>query len=150
VRWIGCSTVSGVTRPPLEATAPRMLPPLSDVNRAFWTGGRDGRLLIQRCARCDRWVHPPRKTCATCGGALAAEPVTGRGRVFTFTINMHAFHPRVPPPYVIAVVQLDEQDDLRVPTNIVGCDPSAVTVGAPVRVVFERNGDVYVPLFELA
>jgi hypothetical protein len=30
------------------------------------------------------------------------------------------------------------------------CDPSAVSVGAAVRVVVERNGEVYVPLFELA
>lgn len=139
-----------MTSPILSASAPRILPALTEANRAFWTGGRDGRLLIQRCAACERWVHPPQKVCATCGGALSAVPVSGRGTVFTFTINVHAFHPQVPPPYVIAVVQLDEQDDLRLPTNIIRCDPSAVSVGAVVRVVFERNGDVYVPLFELA
>jgi uncharacterized OB-fold protein len=136
--------------PIIEASAPRILPELDEVNRAFWTGGGGGQLLIQRCAKCELWVHPPRKACAACGGALRAEPASGRGSVFTFTINVQPFHPQVPPPYVIAVVQLDEQEDLRLPTNLVGCDPSAVTVGARVRVVFERNGDVFVPLFELA
>jgi len=144
------SNVDEVTTPTIEATAPRILPPITETNRAFWTGGRTGQLLIQRCASCERWVHPPAEACAACGGPLNAKPVSGRGTVFTFTINGHSFHPQVPPPYVIAVVQLDEQDDLRLPTNIIGCEPSAVTVGAAVRVVFEHNGDLYVPLFELA
>jgi hypothetical protein len=142
--------VGAVTSLIIESSAPRILPALDDVNRAFWTGGRGGQLLIQHCASCERWAHPPRKACASCGGKLSPEPVSGRGCVFTFTINAHAFHPKVPVPYVIAVVQLDEQDDLRVPTNLIGCPSSAVTIGAAVRVVFERNGDVYVPLFEMA
>ena len=43
----------------VEPAVPRMLPALTPRNRAFWTGGASGRLLIQRCADCDRWVHPP-------------------------------------------------------------------------------------------
>jgi uncharacterized OB-fold protein len=54
----------------------------------------------------------------------------------------------VPPPYVIAIVELEESDDLRVPTNIVGCDVESVYCGMPVQVRFEQHGDVFVPLFE--
>jgi uncharacterized protein len=49
---------------------------------------------------------------------------------------------------VIAIVELDEQSDLRLPTNIVRCDPDALECGLPVRVLFERNGKVFVPVFE--
>ena len=51
---------------------------------------------------------------------------------------------------VIAVVGLDEQKDLRLSTNIVGCDPWSVAVGQRVKVAFlERHGYFY-PLFRPA
>jgi uncharacterized OB-fold protein len=127
-----------------------MAPHLLDHNRPFWTGGARGELLIQRCPACGKWVHPPTDACPSCGGGLRPEPVTGRGRLFTYTINAHQFHPDVPPPNVIVIVQLDEQDDLRIATNLVGADPAAVHIGLPVRVLFEHQGEVYYPLFEPA
>lgn len=128
-------------------TAPRILPPLTDVNRAFWTGGHDGRLLIERCPACHRWQHPPTGRCEACGGAATPAPASGRGTVFTYTVNEHQFHPEVPPPYTIAIVELDEQADLRVVANIVGCEPAEVHIGLPVQVVFEDHGDHSVPTF---
>src|SRR5260370_1178273 len=38
-----------------DAVAPRILPSLTPVNRPYWTGGRDGRLLIAFCSRCRRF-----------------------------------------------------------------------------------------------
>jgi uncharacterized OB-fold protein len=55
----------------------------------------------------------------------------------------------MPPPYVIALVELDEQPALRLMTNIVNCEPADVAIGARVRVVFEHHDDVWIPLFEL-
>ena len=131
----------------IEPDAPRMLPALTDATRPFWTGGADGQLLIQYCASCERWVHPPVDQCPGCAGPLEARPVSGEGTVFTFTVNEQQFHPDVAPPNIIAIVVLDEQDDLRLPTNIVDCDEDDLAIGMRVRVAFERNGDVYVPLF---
>ncbi|MFI5046529.1 MAG: Zn-ribbon domain-containing OB-fold protein [Acidimicrobiia bacterium] len=133
---------------PSLVDVPRVLPPLDDVNRSFWTGGRDGQLLIQRCDACRAWVHPPTTGCPACGGSLHTEPVSGRGTVFTFTVNRHPFNPAVPLPYVIAIVELEEQADLRVVTNLVGCDADAVEIGMAVHVVFEDRGEVFVPVFE--
>jgi uncharacterized OB-fold protein len=130
--------------------APRMLPPLDDTNRAFWTGGADGRLLIQRCERCGRWQHPPSASCADCGGPVTAERVTGDGTVFTFTVNHHPFHPAVPVPYVIAIVELDEQDDLRLLTDLVEVDPAVVSIGMRVHVAFEQHDERWVPVFRPA
>ncbi|MBW1885712.1 MAG: OB-fold domain-containing protein, partial [Deltaproteobacteria bacterium] len=36
---------------------------------------------------------------------------------------------------------------LRLATNIVECPPQEVQIGMAVEVVFERNGEVHVPLF---
>jgi uncharacterized OB-fold protein len=93
-------------------------------------------------------VHPPTGRCTDCGGELAPEPVTGKGTVFTFTVNEHPFNPAVPPPYVIAIVELDEQPDLRLPTNIVNCDLDRVSCGMLVHVLFEQHGEFFVPVFE--
>lgn len=131
-----------------DSAIPRILPRIDDANRAFWTAGRRGELRILRCDACRRWVHPPVERCPACSGPLADAPVSGRGTIFTFTVNHQAFHPQVPPPYVIAIVELIEQSDLRVPTNIVNCDADSLACGMPVRVRFESHGAHSVPVFE--
>jgi uncharacterized protein len=134
--------------PIIEPALPRVLPTLTDHNRAFWTGGAKGELLIQRCGACRRWMHPPADHCASCGGEVGAEPVSGRGTVFAYTVNMHQYHPDVPPPNVIAIVELVEQADLRIPTNIVHGDPAELRCGLAVRALFEHHGEIYYPIFE--
>ena len=128
---------------------PRMLPELDDANRPFWTGGAEGHLLVMRDHASGRWVHPAEPADVT-SGRVRPEPVSGRGTVLTFTVNEQRYHPDVPPPYVIAIVVLDEQDDLRLPTNIVDCEPGEVHIGMAVDVVFEQHGEVHVPLFRPA
>jgi uncharacterized OB-fold protein len=135
-----------VTTPDLSQ---RMLPTLTPENRPFWTGGADGVLLILRCPVCRRWVHPPAAECPTGdGGVPEPEAVSGKGSVFTFTVNRHPFNPAVPPPYVIAIVELPEQENLRFMTNLVNCEPDDVAIGMPVRVLFEDHGEIFVPVFE--
>lgn len=129
---------------------PRILPQRSATNRPYWTGGSSGQLLVERCTACGSWQHPPAGTCGQCGGEAVAEPVSGRGTVFTFTINHQQYHPDVTPPYVIAVVELVEQADLRIPSNIVDCDPDDIRIGAEVQVRFEQHDEVFVPVFVLA
>ena len=133
-----------------EDTTPRMLPQLDDTNRAFWTGGAKGELLIQWCEPCAQWIHPPQANCPGCGGTLEARPVSGRGTVFTFTVNRHPFNPTVPLPYLIAIVELDEQKDLRLLTNLVHLEPEAASIGMAVQVCFEQHGEMFVPVFEPA
>lgn len=74
-------------------------------------------------------------------------PVSGNGTVFTFTVNWHQYNPQVSPPYAIAIVELAEQADLRLPTNIVGCAHDELRCGLAVHVVFEQHGEYFVPLF---
>ncbi|HEY7052715.1 MAG TPA: Zn-ribbon domain-containing OB-fold protein [Mycobacterium sp.] len=135
----------------LPATPARILPKLDEHNRAFWTAGADGHLMIARCTQCGLWVHPPPADCPDCGSALVARPVSGYGTVFTYTVNHQPFNPAVPVPYVIAIVELAEQTDLRIAANIVECEPDSVYVGLPVEVRFEHHDvdgeDVFVPLF---
>lgn len=104
------------------------------------------QLLIEHCDNCARWVHPAAGRCRQCGGALVARPVSGRGTVFTYTVNYHPYNPEIPVPYVIAIVELAEQSGLRVAANIVGCEPDSVECGMPVQVRPEK-GAGGAPLF---
>jgi uncharacterized OB-fold protein len=124
-------------------------PQVNDDNRAFWTGGADGVLFIVRCNDCGYWIHPPSPRCPRClGEDVAPTPAGGRGRVYSYTINERPWVPGLEVPYVIAIVQLDEQSDLRLMTNIVNCRPDDVTIDMPVQVEFrERGGEVFVPVF---
>ncbi|KMV23218.1 DNA-binding protein [Mycobacterium heckeshornense] len=120
-------------------------------DRALWSRDTEGRLLIEHCDSCPRWVHPPSAQCPRCGGPLLARPVSGRGTVLTYTVNFHPYNPAVPTPYVIAIVELAEQPGLRLATNIVDCEPDSVVCGMPVEVQFEQQGTgadaVFVPVF---
>jgi uncharacterized OB-fold protein len=97
-------------------------------------------------------VHPPSPICPVDHGKdLKPEAVSGRGTVAAFTVNHQPWIPGMDVPYVIALVEIEEQPSLRVQTNIIGCAPDEVRIGMPVEVTFEHrpdpNGDVWLPLF---
>ena len=125
------------------------LPELDQDNTFFWTSGADGRLRFLQCGDCQNYVHPPRARCAICRGEnLSPQAVSGRGTVLTFTINHQPWFPGMEVPFVVAIVELDEQPGLRLTTNIIECPPEEVYIGQSVRVVFEQKEDVWLPLFE--
>ena len=127
----------------------RILPRVTPENEHFWTGGREGELRFLRCATCGYWIHPPAPICPVdLGKALKVEAVSGKAVVHAFTVNHHPWIPGFEPPYVVAVVELPEQEGLRLTTNIVNCDPDDVAVGMAVRVVFDERDQVWLPLFE--
>ena len=105
----------------------------------------DPKLLIEHCDDCARWVHPPVGTCPDCTRPLIARPVSGRGTVFTYTVNFHPYNPDIPTPYVIAIVELAEQPGLRVAANIVDCEPDSVKCGMPVEARYDQQVPVFTP-----
>ena len=127
----------------------RPLPELTPWTSWFWTSGEDGQLRIQGCTDCGTLVHPPAPICPTCR-SRSSEPTTvsGRGTIVGYTVNQHQWLPDMEPPYAIAVVALAESADVRLTTNIVGCDPDDVHIGQQVSVRFEQYDDVWLPLFE--
>jgi uncharacterized OB-fold protein len=119
--------------------------------RFYWEGAKERTLFVQRCPSCDHYLHPPSIACPRClCEDLVPTQVSGRGTIFTFTIARQAFDSSFEVPYVLALVELDEQPGLRVLTNIVGVPPEEVTVGAAVEVDFERRGAWSLPQFRLA
>lgn len=129
----------------------RAFPAITPVNRHFWCGGADGKLHILRCGNDGHWIHPYAARCPTCGSAdIAPQPVSGRGTVVGCTVNHQPWLPGVEVPYVVAIVELEEQHDLRLMTNMPRTPIGDVHVGMPVKVFFEQHGEIFCPLFETA
>lgn len=131
----------------------RVLPELDLANTEFWTGGEDGILRFEQCRRCGTYVHPPTGRCHACHSTdVAPTPVSGRGRVYSFTVNHQQWIPGSE-PYIIVLVDLDEgttEEPLRLTSNLVGTDPADLEIGMPVEVWFLPRDDVWLPQFRVA
>ena len=137
------------TEPEIADKPFRLLPAVGPENEHFWHGGAQGELRFLRCDACRTYVHPPAPLCPEClGRSLTAEPVSGRAMVHTYTINHQPWIPGFDPPYVVAIVEIEEQRGLRLTTNIVDCEIDAVSIDMPVEVCFdEREDGIFIPLF---
>ena len=120
---------------------PKPVPAPSELTKPFWDAVDSRRLVIQRCQGCRRYHHPPVELCAKClSSDLAFEPVSGRGSIYSFTITHDARQPAFAEiqPYTVAVVELEEQPELFMLSNIPGVPTDDIKSGMPVEVTFEE------------
>jgi len=128
---------------------PRPRPKLDDDNRAFWTGGAQGKLNMLKCGDCGQFTHPPRLICRHCQSeAMAPVAVAGTGVIDTYTINSQPWLPGLEVPFVIARVRLDDVPGVVLTTNIVNCAVDDVDFDDKVQVLFEEQDGIWFPLFE--
>jgi len=136
-----------------KAAAPKIekpYPALSMDNEFFWTGGEKGELRFKQCNACQHYIHPPTPYCKEClSDDISIKIVSGKAKIATFSINYQQWHPAFKPPYVTAMVEIDEAPYVRLTTQIVNCEPTDVRVGQSVRVIFEQAGPAWLPHFEL-
>ena len=126
---------------------PRPEPKPTPETAHFWAGTSVGELRLQRCRACDEAYFPPQPFCPHCAsGDVEVVRASGRGTLHSYVIN-HRAAPGFTAPYVIAVVELDEGP--RMLTNLVEVapEPGALTLDAPVEVVFEKVGEYALPVF---
>jgi uncharacterized protein len=125
----------------------RVLPRSDGPESFFWTSGRDGSLRFLGCESCHYLIHPPVSFCPECGGrAVTPTAVSGRATLYSFTVN-HQPWDGSGAPYVVGIVEFDEQAGLRFLTNIVDIDPDDVRIGMRVEVVFEDHDPIFLPMF---
>jgi hypothetical protein len=122
------------------------LPSPDALTAPFWDACRRRSLEVSACGDCGRLFLPPGPCCPGCWSTnLAFRPVSGKGRVASFVVYRRTYHPGIPAPYVVALVELDEGP--RLISNIVGCAPEEVAMDMWVRVQFEPAGDFLLPRF---
>jgi uncharacterized OB-fold protein len=124
----------------------RPLPRPDAMSAPYWEAAARGVLLVPECRSCHRRHAPPEGRCPYCRSDWSWATSPGTGTVYTYTVVDRPVSADFPAPYVLAVVELD--DGWMSTTNIVECDPQAVTCGMPVEVTFEKHSDeMAIPLF---
>jgi len=134
--------------------------PLPDVAweplRPFWDGAARRELVLPRCTSCARFVWYPDGACRRCGGAEREwTPVSGRGRLFSWSIVHRAFIPQLASlvPFVTGLVAIDEDPAVRLATLVVDCPHDRLRIEMPVAVTYRPlefagvAGSVLAPLF---
>jgi uncharacterized OB-fold protein len=94
-----------------EARMLKPRPRVTELNRPFWNGCNEGRLVIQKCRACARAVFYPRACCPFCkAGDLDWIVASGWGRIISHTTVHRTHHDsfNAEAPYVFAAVALDE------------------------------------------
>jgi len=94
----------------LEAPA-RPAPPDLPLSRPYWEAARQGRFVVQQCTGCGKLRHYPRLLCDACHSTgVEWREVSGRGRIHSWTVTHHAFHPAFAAelPYALVTVDLEE------------------------------------------
>lgn len=119
--------------------------PIPDVNdpltAPFWAAAREGRLVVQHCLTCDEYRWPPLANCPNCleRDSEWAE-MAPAGTIWSYAVYRRALHPAFADeiPYIVAVVELEH--GLHMTGNVVD-DPEQVSIGAPVKAVFDPLTD---------
>lgn len=108
-------------------------------SKPYWTGLKEGRLLIPKCGECGNFWFPSSLHCPHCNAAnFSWEPSSGRGKVFSYVVFHRVYHPAFSEevPYVVALIELEEGP--RLISNLVEIKPDDVQCDMPVSVVFEK------------
>ncbi len=133
-----------------EYTKP--LPVPSPETQPFWDACARRELTLPFCTACAQFFFYPRAFCPRCfGDAIEWRRCTGRGTLYTFAIQYRPQMIGFTPPYVTAIVQLEEGP--RMMTTLVGVTPSpeAIRCDMPVEVTWEQASDeITLPLFRPA
>jgi uncharacterized OB-fold protein len=125
-----------------EELPARPHPEYNEISRGYWDGAQQGRLTIQQCGDCGAFIHFPMALCPSCQSEnLGYSEVSGAGTIYSFAVIHQNFHPAFQTPYVIGLIDLDDAPGVRLYTNIIDCEPDALSIGMSVQARFEDIGD---------
>ena len=112
----------------------------------FWAAAERRELFVQRCTACGEHQFYPRPFCLACGGhEVEWVQAAGTGTVHAATTVHLKVLPDMDPPYVVALVELDEGP--RLVTNLV--DPMSA-IGDRVAVTWRERADAPpLPVFDV-
>jgi uncharacterized OB-fold protein len=120
----------------------RLLPTPDRDSAPYWAALAKGELHVQHCSKCGRWTWPARPLCSGCQAeSLKWRRVEGIGEIYTWVVAHRAYTPDVATlvPYTIALVRIDEQNDILIPGRLIGT--ATPRQGLKVLAALERLTD---------
>jgi uncharacterized OB-fold protein len=122
-------------------------PDPTGLDTEYWSGISEGRLVVQKCTACGSWQWGPEWVCYTCRSfdvewaEVPKEDGEYRGLIYSWERVWHptdsALNDAV--PYVVLLVELPGADGIRMIGNLIGEQRANISVGDPVRAVFEHH-----------
>lgn len=111
-------------------------------DQPFWESVAQGETRMQRCSACETYRYPPGACCPNCL-SLDAEwvPLSGRGRVLSWTTIHKQYLPAYPAPSTVVVVHLDEGPIMV--THFDNEDVGKLRIDLPVSLTYSTHPDGY-------
>lgn len=140
----------------MTATAyAKLVPTPNQDSQAYWDALREHRLTFQKCAKCGTIRHYPRPVCDQCYSMeVTWVDASGRGKVHSWSVSHHPFHPGLKADVPYALVTADMEEGVRMQAQLKNADGSIVRdaaglkIGTPVEVRFEKvKDDLVLPYF---
>jgi uncharacterized OB-fold protein len=128
----------------------RAVPRPSPETAEFWAGTASAELRLPRCRPNGHVYFPPRPRCPICGTTeIDTIVASGRARLCSYVIS-YLPAPGIEPPFVLAVVELEEGP--RLLTNIVDVEPrpDVLALDEELTVTFLPLGELALPVFRPA
>ena len=128
--------------------------PITPESKPYWDGMKESKLMLPKCQDCGKVHFYPRAFCPHCHSHnLTWVQASGKGTLYSFEILHRPFNRavKVPTPYVLAMVELEEGP--RMLSNLVNVepDPKVVKCDMPVEIVYSKlTDDITIPLFQPA
>lgn len=116
----------------------RLRPSPTMDTKPYWDGLLKGRILIQQCADCDRYRHYPRPVCPHCHSmAFHWREVAGTGKIHSWTVSHHAFHPAFKKDLPTAYITVDLPEGVRLVAPLRDGDAEDIAIGKEVSLGVE-------------
>jgi len=133
----------------------KAIPVPTKLDRPYWQGARERKLVLQRCARCGLLSAQPRIVCPRCQSeAFEWSQVSGKGKIHSYSIVWQTTAPGFGDemPYVICHAEIDEEPTCYVTANLLvdQSDYGKLDIDLPVVIDFEDRGEAVVPQWRLA
>ena len=110
----------------------------------FYKALNEGKLVVQSCNTCNKLQHPPAPVCKVEGcnsSDLTYREVSGRGTIYNYGV-VYDCPIRVlqeDQPFNVAVVTIEEDEEIQFYSDIPGTPFDDVPVGGAVQEVFEAT-----------
>ena len=130
--------MSTYLRPGLPAARPTS----DGLDKPFWDGLADDRLLLQRCNACQGWQWGPEWCCHRClSFDVGYEETPAEGVIYSHQRVWHPVHPALAEqgPYIIVLVELPATGGCHIIGNLIGDPQQPLDIGMSVAGVFEHH-----------
>jgi uncharacterized OB-fold protein len=132
-----------------EANVKTPAPVMGIYDRKMWETIAKKDWHLQCCSKCGAFQYPPAPGCSACLSMdLQWQPVSGNGRIISWTIFHKQYLPAYPAPYNVIAVRLEEGPVFI--SNLEGPTPAGSWIGEKVNLVYVSMPDGFIlPRFRL-